>query len=222
MSEDRFGLVAPGLAPEHDGRTARPQVFARVSWLSELVTMALGPFRPRELVRRLPLATHGEASWACGALVIVRKREFLEVGGFDERFFLYYEDQELGARYRRARLPLRGTDAIWGVHAAGTSSDGSPAHRAGPMAWCLVSWLELVAMDYGLRRAAVSWTVVRHTHHLARGALRVVAALTKGRRLRRKVDQLEALEWTVNQIVASEGDGERAFCPLAREAIARA
>jgi hypothetical protein len=222
MSEDQFGLMAPGLAFDHDAGAAQPQVFARVSWLSELATMALGPFRPRELVRRARLATHRDALWACGALMMVRKTEFLDVGGFDERFFLYYEDQELGARYRRAQLPLRGTDAISGVHAAGTSSDDPRDRRIEPMAWCLVSWLELVAMDYGPRRAAVSWTVVQCTHRVARRALRVVAALTESGRLRRKVDQLEALEQTVNRIVASGGDGEPAFCPMAREAIAHA
>jgi N-acetylglucosaminyl-diphospho-decaprenol L-rhamnosyltransferase len=142
MSEDQFGLMVPGLAFDHDAGTVQPQMFARVSWLSELATMALGPLRPKELPRRARLATHRDALWACGALVIVRKREFLDVGGFDGRFFLYYEDQELGARYRRARLPLRGTGTIWGVHAAGTSSDASRDRRIEPMAWCLVSWLE--------------------------------------------------------------------------------
>ncbi len=221
MSEDQFGLMAPGLAFDHNEGTAQPQMFARVSWLSELAAMALGPLTPRELVRRARLATHGDALWACGALVIVRRREFLAVGGFDERFFLYYEDQELGARYRRARLPLRGTDALRGMHAAGTSSDTSRDRRIEPMAWCLLSWLELVAMDYGSRRATVSWTVVQRTHRMARRVLRVVAALTESGRVRRKADQLEALEQIVNRIVASGGDGERAFCPMAREAIGR-
>jgi N-acetylglucosaminyl-diphospho-decaprenol L-rhamnosyltransferase len=222
MSEDQFGLMAPGLAFDHDAGTAQPQMFARASWLSELATMALGPFRPKELPRRARLAPHSDALWACGALVIVRKREFVDVGGFDERFFLYYEDQELGTRYRRARLPLRGTDAIWGVHAAGTSSSGLRDRRIEPMAWCLLSWLELVAMDYGSRRATVSWVVVQRTHRMARRVLRVVVALTESGRLRRKMDQLEALEQTVSRILASGGDGERAFCPMARKVIARA
>ena len=222
MSDDQFGLIAPGLAFDHNEGAAQPQMFARVSWLSELTAMALGPLRPRELARRARPATHGDASWACGALVIIRRREFLDVGGFDERFFLYYEDQELGARYRRARLPLRGTDALRGVHAPGTSSDSSRDRRIEPMAWCLLSWLEFVAMNYGSRRAAVSWTVVQHTHRMARRVLRVVAALTESGRVRRKADQLEALERTVDRIVASGRDGERVFCPMAREAIARA
>lgn len=223
MSEDQFGLMAPGLAFDNDGSAAQPQMFARVSWLSELATMALGPFRPKELPRRARLATHGDALWACGALMIVRKTEFLDVGGFDERFFLYYEDQELGARYRRAQLPLRGTDAIWGVHAAGTSSsDGSLDRRIKPMAWCLMSWLELVAMDYGPRRATLSWSMVRRTHRVARQVLHAFVAVTESERLHRKLVQLEALEQTVNRILTSEGDDDRAFCPMARKAIARA
>lgn len=221
MSEDRFGLIAPGSAFDQHGGDPRPQMFAQTLWLSELATMALGPLRPKELPRRARLASDGGASWVCGALVIVRKSEFLDLGGFDERFFLYYEDQELGARYRRAQLPLRGTAAIWGTHLPGTSSESSRDRRIEPMAWCLLSWLELVAGDYGLRRATLSWRIVRRAHRTARRVLGVVAALAKNERLRRKVDQLEALEQAVARIVAGGGDGERPFCPMAREAITR-
>jgi GT2 family glycosyltransferase len=37
--------------------------------------------------------------FANGAAVMVRRDLFLEVGGFDERFFAYYEDVDLGWRY---------------------------------------------------------------------------------------------------------------------------
>ena len=39
-----------------------------------------------------------------GALLLVDKEEFLGLGGFDPRFFLYYEDKELSARYRKSQL----------------------------------------------------------------------------------------------------------------------
>ncbi|MEW5991778.1 MAG: glycosyltransferase family 2 protein [Chloroflexota bacterium] len=45
------------------------------------------PDRPTELL------------FANGAAMLVRRDVFLEVGGFDERFFAYYEDVDLGWRY---------------------------------------------------------------------------------------------------------------------------
>jgi GT2 family glycosyltransferase len=41
-----------------------------------------------------------------GAALLVRRQEFLTSGGFDENIFLYFEDDELGMRYRKKRQPI--------------------------------------------------------------------------------------------------------------------
>jgi GT2 family glycosyltransferase len=51
------------------------------------VPLARAPDRPAEQL------------FANGAAMLVRRDLFLEVGGFDERFFAYYEDVDLGWRY---------------------------------------------------------------------------------------------------------------------------
>lgn len=48
--------------------------------------------------RMVETLEHGrlEAGWLSGACVMVRRTAFDEVGGFDERYFMYFEDVQLG------------------------------------------------------------------------------------------------------------------------------
>ncbi|HOP48344.1 MAG TPA: glycosyltransferase family 2 protein [Desulfobacteraceae bacterium] len=44
----------------------------------------------------------GDIAWVLGASMIIRREIIQELGGFDERFFLYGEDQDLCLRVRKA------------------------------------------------------------------------------------------------------------------------
>lgn len=41
-----------------------------------------------------------EINNGCGAAIIMKKQDFLECGGFDDRFFMYYEDTDLSYRLK--------------------------------------------------------------------------------------------------------------------------
>ena len=75
--------------------------------------------------------------WVAGMLLLLRSEAFASVGGFDEKFHLYYEDVDLCARLRNAGYELVLCPAATVVHAARRSSHRQPRF----MAWHLQSML---------------------------------------------------------------------------------
>ncbi|MEU6202945.1 glycosyltransferase family 2 protein [Micromonospora musae] len=56
-------------------------------------------------------------AWVMGAAVAARTADFLDLGGWNERFFLYYEDHELGLRaWRKGRPVALLGDVRWTHH----------------------------------------------------------------------------------------------------------
>ncbi len=56
--------------------------------------------------------------WVAGMFMAFRREAFAEVGGFDERYFLYYEDVDLCRRLRRAGYDARLVPAVKVTHLA--------------------------------------------------------------------------------------------------------
>jgi GT2 family glycosyltransferase len=60
--------------------------------------------------------------WLSGACVLARREALAEVGGFDERYFLYWEDADLCRRLRARGHHVRYVPSATAVHRVGHSS----------------------------------------------------------------------------------------------------
>ncbi|RKF23768.1 glycosyltransferase family 2 protein [Micromonospora globbae] len=75
----------------------------------------------------------GEAlwvAWVMGAAVAARTADFVELGGWNERFFLYYEDHELGLRAWRRGLPVALIGDVRWIHHWGRATNSFRWSRA--------------------------------------------------------------------------------------------
>lgn len=60
--------------------------------------------------------------WVSGACMLIRRTAFLQVGGFDERYFLYWEDADLCRRLGQKGYTTRYVPAATVTHTGGGSS----------------------------------------------------------------------------------------------------
>lgn len=227
MGERDFGLrVASVVADGSAGGVGVPLVRCERSWVGEAVHHGLGPLRPRELGRvgPRPAGPGRGGRWASGAAMIVRREEFRGLGGFDPRFFVYYEDRELSARYRDAGLPIGVLPGFVGAHAGGGSSGGD-GMRATSKAWEYLGWLEYVAIREGRGRAGWAARLTAGARAVSRRGVGALAAGgIGGRRVARKADELEAVARRVEALAWADGSpvGGPPFCPTGRELVRRA
>lgn len=74
-----------------------------------------------------------EVDWLSGACLVVRREDWEAMGGFDERFFMYFEDADLGLKARRklgkTSLLVAGVEVI---HQQGASTGNLTAGTAAP------------------------------------------------------------------------------------------
>lgn len=115
-----IGLVCP-LLFYPDGR---PQ-FHGAPWTGvagEALQMVRNRFESWSLVHRFGLG------WYTAACVLIRRQAFEQVGGFDEKFFLYFEDVDLCRRLQRAGWQMATVRTARAIHIKGGSQ-----HASGPL-----------------------------------------------------------------------------------------
>jgi len=116
------GIAAPALV----GAGGRPQVSfgGRVTFITETLRKT---FLNRMIARRLRKdRRRREVRWVSGAFLLVRRGAFLESGGFDERFFIYFEDIDLCLRILAAGWKVVFLPRVESFHHGGVTTAARP------------------------------------------------------------------------------------------------
>jgi N-acetylglucosaminyl-diphospho-decaprenol L-rhamnosyltransferase len=79
--------------------------------------------------RETAALTTRPAGWLSGSCLLVRRSAWSAVGGFDPRYFMYFEDVDLGERLGRVGVNLYVPDAVV-THVGGTATARDPRRMA--------------------------------------------------------------------------------------------
>lgn len=130
---DHIGIMGPMVLETNGGvqgsarafPTPLTSLFGRNSPLTKMF--------PNNSITRSNILTWGkdnttpmEVDWVSGACMVVRKEVMEAVGGFDERFFLYWEDTDLCRRIRDAGWKVVYYPGASVIHSVGKSSSTRP------------------------------------------------------------------------------------------------
>lgn len=86
-----------------------PRIWKDIPWSTDVVD-------PRAYERR------GSPEWLSGACLAVRRDVLERLSGFDDRFFMYFEDMDLGRRIRDAGFDVRFEPSVSITHIGGASA----------------------------------------------------------------------------------------------------
>jgi N-acetylglucosaminyl-diphospho-decaprenol L-rhamnosyltransferase len=174
-ADDRLGLVGPRLMGP-DG-TAYPSARRFPGWSDGIGHALLARWWPKNPFTRRYHADGAPGrvvDWVSGACFVARSDALARIGGFDERYFLYFEDVDLCWRLRRAGFQVGFEPDAVVVHAQGLASSKRPIRAVLAHHRSLLRWLW--RSSEGSRR----WAVVAITPAVAlRAAVVIVATLRR-------------------------------------------
>jgi len=85
------------------------------------------PFSRRYLIDLDPAGSDVDAGWLSGSCMLVRREAWRRVGGFDEQFFMFFEDVDLGRRMGEAGYRNVWTPSARVTHLGGHTWRSDPA-----------------------------------------------------------------------------------------------
>ena len=135
LEKPKAGLVAPRIV-NPEGSTEDSARRFPTPWF--IVRKFFGMIE--ELDYRIGRSTISP-DWVAGMFMLFRKDVYAELSGFDERYFLYYEDVDLCRRLRKLGYDIRLLPSVAAIHDARRESHGSLRH----LRWHLASMLRFMA-----------------------------------------------------------------------------
>ena len=118
--------------------------------------------------------TERAVGWLSGSCLLVRRSAFAQVGGFDERYFMYMEDVDLGDRLGRAGWLSVYVPSAEVLHHKGHSTGDDPASHLA--AHHESTYMFLADRHSGWSRAPLRWVLraalALRSRLMVRGALR--------------------------------------------------
>jgi N-acetylglucosaminyl-diphospho-decaprenol L-rhamnosyltransferase len=131
-SHARAGLCGPAVV-EASGRL-QPTGGMPNPW-----TVMMKPFLPSLVSRGRRHVSPGDApertDWICGSIMLIRREMINDIGAFDPRFFLYFEETDLCRRAQRAGWELWTDGRAVGTHINASSAQSTKAH----MMWGVIT-----------------------------------------------------------------------------------
>lgn len=142
FADPRVGLVVPRV---RNPEGALEDSVRRFPTPANLVRKALGGHDGRYDLEAADPAIPIPVDWAAGMFQLFRASAFRDVGGFDDRFHLYYEDVDICARLWKAGWKVVLSPDVTVIHAAQRASRRRPRY----MAWHAGSMLRYFTKHLG-------------------------------------------------------------------------
>jgi len=136
---------------------------------------------------RLALGASGCVPWVLGAALGIRRESFLEVGGFDEEFFMYCEEVDLCYRLHRAGWEVHVSPLAEVTHVGGASTQQQPVEMEVQRYAGTRRFYELHYPRWA-RHVLTLLMSYRMSHNLLRDAIRIRVTRDVGRQARLALD----------------------------------
>lgn len=128
----KAGVCGPLTVVGKSGEDSRYQVAGRRMLPRDILLSMFSATAPKDLhLPILPDTAPYQTGWVCGAVFMVRTQVLQALGGFDPRFFLYWEETDVCKRLEDAGYQVWAVPGAKATHIGGASSPSDGSRIAG-------------------------------------------------------------------------------------------
>ena len=188
------GIAGPAIV-EGEGRGATELQVTGMRLTPTIQVRAALPFLPHPRLSHPiePGSPSTPTGWVCGAVLMIRTPLMRELGGFDPRFFLYWEETDLCKRAEDAGAGTWAVGAAVAHHVGGASSAADDTRVAG----CIAKHYYQSRYYYMVKHHGVLQASSAELVEYGLLCLRTLGDLIRGRGARRIRPRLQAAMWTL-------------------------